>query len=412
MPSTYTPTATFHSPIDVPADGDAASAANFNLGTKDVADNAAYLRGRIDGTVVGGSASEPGLKGVGGSPNGIGVEGVGDGTSAGVKGTGGDAGGLGGEFYGGAPDGAGVYAEANGNGNAVEAYGGTGTGRGIDAYGGDVGGEGGSFTANGGNYAGALAVGSGTEPGLTATGGTSAGAGVKGTGRGGGVGVEGVGNGAAAGVKGTGGATSGPGGQFIGGAPNGDGIVATGDGSGYGVRATGGDGSGAGVFAIGGATNGAGVHAAGTGTGAALITEATGTGSEIQYQGRSSAPASPVEGDSYYDSTRLSLRVYNGLGWLELPIFGRVKSTAVSPTIETGAGFSAAYNGSSLRITLSAPRASANYAVIATCNSNTAFLRANVIDVDEFEISAADAGGVYPIGSGTDDIISFMVIGG
>lgn len=48
MPTTYTPTATWHSPIDICVDGDAANAANLNLAAKDISDRTQYLYEKID----------------------------------------------------------------------------------------------------------------------------------------------------------------------------------------------------------------------------------------------------------------------------------------------------------------------------------------------------------------------------
>lgn len=76
-----------------------------------------------------------------------------------------------------------------------------------------------------------------------------------------------TGNGTGSGTRSVGGATSGYGGDFLGGAPNGGGVLATGDGTGYGVDAVGGDSNGTGVQGTGGATNGIGVNGQGTGNG-------------------------------------------------------------------------------------------------------------------------------------------------
>lgn len=95
-------------------------------------------------------------------------------------------------------------------------------------------------------------------------------------------GVQALGLGTGNGVNGQGGATSGSGGNFTGGAPNGIGVVGLGTGTGAGIATvggasagwggdfTGGASNGGGIRATGGASNGIGVTGQGTGTGAGL----------------------------------------------------------------------------------------------------------------------------------------------
>lgn len=122
-----------------------------------------------------------------------------------------------------------------------------------------------------------------------------------------GKGVVATGAGASIGVQGTGGATSGTG-----------------------VAGTGGAGNGVGGIFTGGTTDGTGLTAAGTGTGAgASISTSGGTGYGLIVQGNSTraplrvvslaaAPSSPQDGDVYYDSVLVKLRVRAGGAWVDL----------------------------------------------------------------------------------------------
>lgn len=184
-----------------------------------------------------------------------GLDGTGDGSGAGVKGTGGDTAGtpgvLGAGGVGGGPGvkgtAIGAYPGLDGTGSSnaagVKGTGGAGGGSGVEGVGGS-GGAGGSFTGGGTNANGVVAIGVGTGTGVICSGAVGLNASAS--------------SASGAGIIGAGGSTSG------------NGATLTGGGSGSGLNATGGA-TGKGVVCNGGATSGAAIeigkgHAVFTGT--------------------------------------------------------------------------------------------------------------------------------------------------
>lgn len=178
--------------------------------------------------------------------------------------------------------------------------------------------------------------------GITATATDTNGDGLRGTANGNGSGVRGDGasGGGGAGGSFTGGSANGPGvrgnglgsgdgGEFTGGPSAGDGLTATGGAGGYGARIVGGAGSAA-MAITGGSGNTDGIQGGATGNGNSLNLTAAGSGAvallthsgsgpaaKLDASGGTgpalrlvsqSAPASPVDGDMWFDGTNLKFR--------------------------------------------------------------------------------------------------------
>lgn len=233
--------------------GDNTSTGNGGIGVDGSGGSAVSGDGGDGGRFAGGGSSTGaggrGILASGGSASGgtddggVGLYGAGGNTSGGIGGIGvyglggGSPGGTGGKFVGGSFNGDGVYGVGNGTGSGGKFEGGSSSGDGLKSYGAD------SLTSSGGR-------------GVYAEGGdVTSGAGVGGVGGyflGGdtvaGSGAYGVyGRGGAATTSGDGGvggyflggsstaATGGRGGYFLGGSPNGDGLYAKSNGTGRGI---------------------------------------------------------------------------------------------------------------------------------------------------------------------------------
>ncbi len=213
-------------------------------------------------------------------PANYGLRGIGDpagAVSIGVRGEGGLNG------YGGSFVGSGTGDGLRSTGGGTSGYGGfftgtgalsgvygtsNGAGTGVQGQGGPTGvgvyGEGGATSGRGGDFLG----GGTSSDGVRGTGGSTNGKG-----------VVGQGTGSGAGIEATGGAT-GHGGVLAGGATSGDGLQCTGGPAGYGGLFTGGS-NGPGVRALGGAGNAPGLQAVPSGNGAGIEAAGGGTGIAI-----------------------------------------------------------------------------------------------------------------------------------